>query len=53
MVALAEVDDGAAVSAYEIDRRRAALGGLERTARRALVASCSPEGWPPDDAAAR
>jgi hypothetical protein len=47
VVALALVDDGAAVSASEIMRRRAALDPLERAARRALVAACSPEAWPP------
>lgn len=43
---LALEDDGGAVSAYEIEARRAALQPLERAARRALVAACSPEVWP-------
>lgn len=43
---LALEDDGGAVSAYEIEARRGALQPLERAARRALVAACSPEVWP-------
>ena len=35
------------MSAYEIETRRAALRPLDRAARRALVAACSPEVWPP------
>ncbi|MEO5853389.1 MAG: hypothetical protein ABIQ15_12825, partial [Nocardioides sp.] len=48
IVALALADDGAAVSSSEVANRRAALLPLERAARRALVAACSPEVWPPD-----
>ena len=44
-VALA--DDGGATSASEVTQRRETLVPLERTARRALVAACSPEAWPP------
>lgn len=47
VVDLALEDDGAAVSASEISARRAALVPLERAARHALVAACSPEVWPP------
>ena len=43
---LALEDDGGAVSAYEIQARRAALQPLERASRRAIVAACSPEVWP-------
>lgn len=46
IVALALVDDGGAVTAYDVDQRRAALVPLDRAARRALVAACSPEVWP-------
>jgi hypothetical protein len=46
LVELALLDDGAAVSASEIASRREALQALERAARRALVAACSPEVWP-------
>lgn len=52
VVDLALADDGAAVSATQASRRREALLPLERAARRALVAACSPEVWPPDEAAA-
>jgi hypothetical protein len=48
IVALAGRDDGAAISAYEIESRRAALRPLDQAARRALVAACSPEAWPPE-----
>ena len=48
IVELALEDDGAAVSAYEMEARRAALLPLDRAGRRALVAACSPEVWPPD-----
>ena len=48
VVDLALEDDGAAVSAAEARRRRDALDPLARAARRALVAACSPEVWPPD-----
>lgn len=47
IVDLALNDDGAATSASEFTRRRAALVPLDRAARRALVAACSPEVWPP------
>ncbi len=47
IVDLALADDGAAVSATEARQRREALLPLERAARRALVAACSPEAWPP------
>jgi len=47
IVELALEDDGGAVSAHEIESRRAALLPLERAGRRALVAACSPEAWPP------
>ncbi|MFT4287660.1 hypothetical protein [Nocardioides sp.] len=46
IVALALEDDGGAVSAHEIDRRRDLLLPLERAARHALVAAGSPEAWP-------
>ena len=42
IVALALVDDGGAVTALEADRRRTALLPLDRAARRALVAACTP-----------
>lgn len=48
VVSLALADDGGAVSASEVDLRRAALEPLGRAARSALVAACSPEAWPPD-----
>jgi hypothetical protein len=41
IVALADAGEGGAVSAFEIDARRAALGPLDRAARHALVAACS------------
>ena len=44
---LALEDDGGAVTAYEMQQRRDALTPLERAGRRALVAACSPEVWPP------
>lgn len=44
---LALEDDGGAVSAAEVAARRDALTPLERAGRRALVAACSPEVWPP------
>lgn len=47
IVALALDDDGTAVSASEISTRRDALRPLDQAARRALVAACSPEVWPP------
>jgi hypothetical protein len=47
IVDLALVDDGGAVSSYEVERRRTLLQPLGRAARRAIVAACSPEVWPP------
>jgi hypothetical protein len=46
IVDLALVDDGGAVSSFEVERRRELLLPLGRAARRALVAACSPEVWP-------
>ncbi len=48
IVDLAMEDDGGALTALEVDARRAALLPLGRAARRALVAAASPEVWPPD-----
>ncbi|WP_395691894.1 hypothetical protein [Nocardioides sp.] len=48
VVALALEDDGAAVSAAQMQERRAALVPLDRAGRAALTAACSPEVWPPD-----
>ncbi|KQY64391.1 MULTISPECIES: hypothetical protein [unclassified Nocardioides] len=45
---LAGQDHGAAVTAHEMAQRADALLPLEHAARRALVAACSPEVWPPD-----
>lgn len=47
VVALALEDDGSAVSATEMERRTALLAPVAAAARRALVAACSPEVWPP------
>ena len=47
IVDLALEDDGGALSVAEAQRRREALLPLGRAGRRALVAACSPEGWPP------
>ena len=47
IVDLALEDDGGAVSAAEATAREAALRPLARAGRRALVAACSPEVWPP------
>ena len=47
IVDLALEDDGGAISAHEIELRREALRPLDRAGRRALVAACSPEVWPP------
>jgi hypothetical protein len=44
---LASEDDGNAVTGWEVDRRLDALRPLGYAARRALVAACSPEVWPP------
>lgn len=41
---LALSEEGGAVSAYEMSRRRAALTDLERAARHALVGACSERG---------
>ncbi len=41
---LARPDDGGAVSAYEMQQRRAALDDLGRATRRALVGACSSRG---------
>lgn len=41
IVELARAGEGGAVSSYEIEQRRAALGDLDRAARRALVGACS------------
>jgi hypothetical protein len=41
VAALARADEGGAVSSYETEQRRAALGDLDRAARRALVGACS------------
>lgn len=46
IVALAMLDDGAAVSLREVGARGETLREVERAARRALVAACSPEVWP-------
>ena len=48
IVELALADDGGAVTAGEVEARRDALQPLARAARRALVAACSPEVWPPE-----
>lgn len=48
IVDLAMEDDGGAMSSFEMGARRAALLALGRAARRALVASASPEVWPPE-----
>ncbi|GAA1451292.1 hypothetical protein GCM10009641_85460 [Mycobacterium cookii] len=47
IVDLALDDDGGALSSYEVQRRRGLLQPLGRAARRAVVAACSPEVWPP------
>lgn len=47
IVELALEDVGGALTAYEIAERRNALVPLARAGRRALVAACSPEAWPP------
>ncbi|WP_340538391.1 hypothetical protein [Nocardioides sp. GXZ039] len=44
---LALEDDGGALSSWEAEQRRGALTPLARAGRRALVAACSPEVWPP------
>lgn len=45
---LALEDDGGALTADAVEQRRAALVPLDLAGRRALVASCSPEAWPPE-----
>jgi hypothetical protein len=47
IVDLALEVDGGSVSMSEAQARQDALLPLERAARRALVAACSPEVWPP------
>lgn len=47
VVDLALEDDGGALSLHEITRREAAILPLAAHARRAMVAACSPEVWPP------
>ena len=47
IVEVALADDGAAISAAQIQLRWEALQPLARAGRRALVAACSPEVWPP------
>jgi hypothetical protein len=44
ILALALSGDGGAVTAYEMEQRRAALADLERATRRALVGACSSRG---------
>lgn len=46
IVDLALDDDGGALSSYDVEARRGLLHPLERAARRAIVAACSPEVWP-------
>jgi hypothetical protein len=41
-------DDGGALGVTEMEERRSAIMPLSRAGRRALVAACSPEVWPPD-----
>jgi hypothetical protein len=47
IVELALQDDGGAVGRADAAARRRALQPLGAAARRALVAACSPEVWPP------
>lgn len=47
IVEVALRDHGGAVSATEMSRRQETLRTLDRAARRALVAACSPDVWPP------
>jgi len=44
IIDLASSDDGGAVTAYEMQQRRAALDDLARATRRALVGACSSRG---------
>jgi hypothetical protein len=46
---LALEDDGGALTAFDAEARRTAIGPLGRAGRRALVAAASPEVWPPDE----
>ena len=48
IVELAIEDDGARVTAAEMPSARTRCSPLDRAARRALVAACSPEVWPRD-----
>ncbi len=43
---LALEDDGGALTSYDAGLRRGLLQPLERAARRAVAAACSPEVWP-------
>jgi hypothetical protein len=45
---LALADDGGAVTVAAAEQRRAAIVPLDLAGRRALVAACSPEAWPPE-----
>ena len=47
VVDLALEDDGGSLTADDVRRRREALQPLAAAGRRALVAACSPEVWPP------
>lgn len=47
VVEVAGLDEGGSLSAHEATARRDQLVPLERAARRAVVAACSPETWPP------
>ncbi|GAB3868049.1 hypothetical protein GCM10028801_43370 [Nocardioides maradonensis] len=47
VVELAAEDDGSAVSASQIEQRRAAMRPLDHAVRLALTAAFSPDGWPP------
>ena len=44
---LALEDDGGALTRPMAEQRRAAIAPLDLAGRRALVAACSPEVWPP------
>jgi hypothetical protein len=45
---LALADDGGALNVVSAEQRRAAIVPLDLAGRRALVAACSPEAWPPE-----
>ena len=47
VVTLALAENGGALTGREAAERRHALVALERAARHALAAACSPDGWPP------